>query len=155
MAFKSSRFKSVVAMEESVIQDVQKQEDNQPSSEQFGDGSFTKEEASNALRAFADQRDSTTEKMIFQSDFELRDQFTIHFKLLNKLKEDVLNELKQEMLDFVRKRLQNSSIQVSSEVTAEETKAKPRTEQEKFEAMAKKNPALKDLKERLGLDLVY
>lgn len=142
-------------MEESVIRDVQKQEDHQPSTEQFGDGSFTKEEASNALRAFADQRDSTTEKMIFQSDFELRDHFTIHFKLLNKLKEDVLNELKQEMLDFVRKRLQNSSIQVSSEVTAEETKAKPRTEQEKFEAMAKKNPALKDLKERLGLDLVY
>src|SRR5690606_13856009 len=136
--------KSVVAMEESIQQVSGRKEEMEPSVENFGNQSFTGKEAADALRFFAEQRDSTTERMIFLSDFEIRDQTTIHFKLLNKLKDDVLTDLRQELLDFLRKKLRNSGIQISSEITAEETKAKPRTEQEKFEAMARKNPALKD-----------
>ncbi len=123
--------------------------------ESHGNRSFTHQEAEEALRTFAGRRETTTEKMIFTAEFEIRGEVTIHFRLLNKLKEDMLNELKQELLDFLRKTLGNSAIQVSSEVTAEESKAKPRTEQEKFEAMLRKNPVLKELKDRLGLDLVY
>lgn len=92
--------------------------------------------------------------MIFGSKCELKEN-TFEFKLQNKVKYDVFYEVKQEFLDFLRSKLENYEIQAEAIITAELTKAKPRTEQEKFEIMAAKNPNLNKLKEELGLDLIF
>jgi DNA polymerase-3 subunit gamma/tau len=92
--------------------------------------------------------------MVVTRDFELiKNELT--FKLPNKILFDIFFEIKQDLTDLLRKKLHNGEIQIDAVITAEETKAKPRTEQEKFESMAEKNPELWKLKEALGLDLLF
>jgi DNA polymerase-3 subunit gamma/tau len=105
---------------------------------------FTKAMAIGVLADFADSRTSQTQKMVVTRDFELiKNELT--FKLPNKILFDIFFEIKQDLTE----------IQIDAIITAEETKAKPRTEQEKFESMAEKNPELWKLKEALGLDLSF
>jgi len=106
------------------------------------------------LTEFISKKSTTTEKMVFSSDFDLNDSL-ITFKLVNKVQLDIFNEQKQELVDFLRKKLENSYLECNAILTAEEVKAKPRTEQEKFESMAKKNPKIWDLKAALDLDLLF
>ncbi len=115
---------------------------------------FTKAMAIGVLADFADGRNTQTEKMVVTRDFDLIKN-NLNFKLPNKILFDIFFEIKQELTDFLRKKLHNSEIQIDATITAEETKAKPRTEQEKFESMAEKNPAIWKLKEALGLDLLF
>lgn len=115
---------------------------------------FTKAMAIGVLADFADGRNTQTEKMAVTRDFDLIKN-NLNFKLPNKILFDIFHEIKQDLTDFLRKKLHNSDIQIDATITAEETKAKPRTEQEKFESMAEKNPAIWKLKEALGLDLLF
>lgn len=115
---------------------------------------FTKAMAIGVLADFADERSSQTAKMVAISDFNLTKN-ELSFKLSNKILHDVFLEIKQDLTDYLRKKLHNSEIQIDAFITAEETKAKPRTEQEKFESMAQKNPSIWKLKEALGLDLLF
>lgn len=115
---------------------------------------FTKAMAIGALAEFAEGKSTQTEKMAVTRDFDLH-KFELTFKLPNKILFDIFFEIKQELTDFLRKKLHNSEIQIEAIITAEETKAKPRTEQEKFESMAEKNPDIWKLKEVLGLDLLF
>jgi DNA polymerase III subunit gamma/tau len=103
---------------------------------------------------FSELKSSQTQKMVFTSEFDLEGTaFT--FKLANKVKFDIFYELRQDLLDFLRKKLENGTITAEAIIRAEQTKAKPRTEQEKFESMANKNPAIWKLKEALDLDLLF
>jgi DNA polymerase-3 subunit gamma/tau len=115
---------------------------------------FTKAMAIGILAEFAEGRSTQTEKMVVTRDFDLSKN-DLNFKLPNKILFDIFFEIKQDLTDFLRKKLHNTEIQIDAIVTAEETKAKPRTEQEKFESMAQKNPAIWKLKEALGLDLLF
>jgi DNA polymerase-3 subunit gamma/tau len=115
---------------------------------------FTKPMAIGALIDYSNELTSQTEKMMAKSDFDLEKE-NLKFKLSNKILHDVFLEKRQEMADFLRKKLHNANIQLDANISAEETKAKPRTEQEKFESMALKNPDIWKLKEALGLDLLF
>lgn len=115
---------------------------------------FTKPMAIGALVDYANELASQTEKMVALSDFDLEKE-NLKFKLSNKILHDVFFEKRQEIADYLRKKLHNANIQIDAFITAEETKAKPRTEQEKFESMALKNPEIWKLKEALGLDLLF
>ena len=67
-----------------------------------------------------------------------------------------LNEVRSDLLTYLRKQLGNSLIQLNTVVAkpaSEDRKAY--TPQEKFRRMAEKNPAINDLKEQLGLDIEY
>ncbi len=92
--------------------------------------------------------------MTFNSVFEIKEN-NLHFKVKNQLLHDIFVEKKQELLDNLRKSLNNTLVQATVEIDATVSKAKPRTEQEKFEIMAEKNPNLLKLKEDLGLDLIF
>jgi hypothetical protein len=95
-----------------------------------------------------------SQSLILKSDFDLEGNL-ITLKLVNQTLMDLFGELKQDILDFIRKKLQNTDIQLTSLLVAAKNEGKPRTEQEKFKAMLEKNPALKDFKDELGLDLIY
>ena len=83
--------------------------------------------------------------------YEVRDKLIV-VNLLSPVHETMLNNLKSELTAFLRERLKNTSIQVTGEMTATDDKKVIYTNREKFEYLADKNPVLKELKDRLGLD---
>lgn len=115
---------------------------------------YSKEELKMALLACGKKLSKQSQLMILKSNFELKDgQLTL--MLVNQTLMGLFDELKQEILDFIRNHLNNASIQIGAKLVAAKNEGKPRTEQEKFKAMLEKNPSLKDFKEELGLDLLY
>jgi len=83
--------------------------------------------------------------------YEVRDKLIV-VNLLSPVHETMLSNLKSELTAFLRERLKNTSIQVTGEMTATDDKKVIYTNREKFEYLADKNPVLKELKDRLGLD---
>jgi DNA polymerase-3 subunit gamma/tau len=81
----------------------------------------------------------------------LRDKQII-VTLLSPVHDTMLNNIKSELTAFLRERLKNNFIQVSGELTSTDDKKVIYTNREKFDYLADKNPILKELKDRLGLD---
>ncbi len=102
--------------------------------------------------AFADQRKK------FQAEFQLLSQpYTLQdnlivVELLSPVHETMLHNIKSELTGFLREKLKNTSIQVTGHLATSTEKKVIYTNREKFDFLADKNPMLKELKDRLGLD---
>lgn len=73
--------------------------------------------------------------------------------LHNHFQETLIDTIKVDILSFLREKLNNNTIQLIGEIKAvADEKKMIYTNREKFEHLAEKNPALKELKERFGLD---
>lgn len=72
--------------------------------------------------------------------------------LHNHFQETLINTIKVDILTFLREKLMNNRIQLMGEHKTVDDKKVIYTNREKFDHLAEKNPKLKDLKERLGLD---
>jgi DNA polymerase-3 subunit gamma/tau len=80
----------------------------------------------------------------------------IMITLLNHSQLEKFQELKQEMLDAIRKDLKNNIVVLKFDIKPEENKAaKAFKPLEKFKVMSEKNPALTELKKRFDLDIDY
>ena len=79
----------------------------------------------------------------------------IGITLDNKFLEDELNLHKTEMVEFLRTHLKNFKIQLQTNIAETQKNLKPYTDKEKFELMAGKNPALRNLREELDLEIEY
>ena len=67
-----------------------------------------------------------------------------------------MNEIKQELLTYIRKRLNNGKIALTTTIDRDLSKAKtPYTPKEKFEHMAVKNPDLLQLKKQMDLAIDF
>jgi hypothetical protein len=73
-------------------------------------------------------------------------------QLTNPVEEPLLAGMRLDLVNYLREKLGNSKLQVESEMQQTSTKKKAYTNKEKFEYLAEKNPLLKNLQERLGLD---
>ena len=60
--------------------------------------------------------------------------------------------IKSSLVDFLRKKLNNNSIQVVSVMKERQSKKVAYTNKDKFEHLAEKNPILNQLKDKFGLD---
>lgn len=79
----------------------------------------------------------------------------ILLKFTNSVEEHILAEVKEDLVNYLRKQLANSLVDVRGILTAQEaTAAKPYTAQEKFRHLAAKHPQLHALKDRLNLEIV-
>lgn len=77
----------------------------------------------------------------------------ITVSLLSPIHETMLDGIKVDLTTFLREKLGNHNIQVAGKVIEPEDPRKViYTSREKFDFLAEKNPALKELKDRLGLD---
>jgi DNA polymerase-3 subunit gamma/tau len=113
---------------------------------------FTTEQLTEAWKAFAEHRKKyKAEYQLLTQEFEVHGT-TIVLHLMNPVQETLLNEMKSDLMQFIRERLQNYSIQVTGEHRNTDTKKVIYTNREKFEHLAEKNPLLLELKEKLGLD---
>ncbi|MBC8460833.1 MAG: DNA polymerase III subunit gamma/tau [Deltaproteobacteria bacterium] len=120
--------------------------------------SFTEEELKIHWKTFAAglQTDfphlATT---LASSDPILKEGWQIEFELDNRILEEELNQKRGELLEFLKKNLNNYQISLQTRIPENHKEVKPYTDKEKFEKMAAKNPALNKLKEQLDLDIEY
>ena len=84
---------------------------------------------------------------------QLKEDFIIELLLENRAQEITLRDRKGDLLDFLRSELQNQKIQLETVLNETVTQSKAYTSEEKYKAMAEKNPALNALKESLDLEL--
>jgi DNA polymerase-3 subunit gamma/tau len=85
----------------------------------------------------------------------VEDDWVIGFSIDNKVMDDELTVKKTEMMEFLRNNLNNFKIQLHTRIAETQKTLKPYTDKEKFELMATKNPALKNLREELDLEIEY
>lgn len=93
-------------------------------------------------------------KNILKRPFEL-DGANIVFPISNKVETSMMQNHEVEILDFLRKNLKNSLIQLVYQFSESQEERKPYTSSEIFAVMAKKNPSLLKLKDELGLDTEF
>ncbi len=105
---------------------------------------------------FAEQRrqlGKESEYMMLNQEIALaEDGFTVPVKFSNVLQEDVLNGIRPELVQYLRKALGNRSINVVPNMVREEKQRKLYTPGEKLHYLIEKYPAVQELKEKLGLD---
>jgi len=82
---------------------------------------------------------------------ELLEDFIIKLTLDNKVQEEYINAIKPDLLEFLRKELNNYSIQLISYVDNISVEKMLYTGKEKFDKMAEANPTLKVLQQTLKL----
>ncbi len=83
----------------------------------------------------------------------LKDNFVIELLLDNRAQEMTLRDRKSDLIEFLRSELQNQKIILDSILVESDSPSKPYTPEEKFKAMAEKNPSLNSLKDKLDLEL--
>jgi DNA polymerase-3 subunit gamma/tau len=115
--------------------------------------SFTPEQLHKVWLEFAEQRKKfQVEYQLLMQPYTLNEhQVTV--MLYNHIQESSLNNIRSELGVYLREKLRNGSIQVFGEFVKEgEAKKIIYTNREKFDYLVEKNPILRELKERLGLD---
>lgn len=105
-----------------------------------------------AWNEFTGQRKSQVgEYHLLKQEFEYSNNLvTIH--LSNEVEEPLLQSVKPQLTEFLRQRLGNSKINITSQVKAVQSQKIAYTNKEKFDKLAEKNPILNELKKRLDLD---
>ena len=83
---------------------------------------------------------------------ELRKDFTLVLEIDNRIQDDMLVEIRPELVSFLRKELRNSSINLKTVVTEVIREKVIYSDVEKYQEMAGKNPSLALLKQKLNLD---
>ena len=72
--------------------------------------------------------------------------------MTNPVEEAFLMAIKSDLLGYLREKLNNSTIQLEGVVQHTAVKKKAYTNKERFEYLAEKNPLLRQLQEKFGLD---
>ena len=85
----------------------------------------------------------------------LKENWQIELEIDNRILEEELSLKKEDLLDFLKQKLNNFQITLKIRIQENQKELKPYTDKEKFEKMAEKNPALNKLKEQLDLDIEY
>ncbi len=105
-----------------------------------------------AWSEFAEQRkNQMAEYHLLKQEFSFQNNI-ISLYLTNPIEEPLLQSIKSDLLAYLREKLSNSSLQVERIMQEHQTRKIAYTNKEKFEHLAEKNPALYELKEKLGLD---
>jgi DNA polymerase III subunit gamma/tau len=122
------------------------------------DATFTPEQLSAVWKDFLQYRDhnggGVHEQIMLNRSFTL-DGTTIQLVLDNLHQENLLNEVRYELLGYLRSRLKNKQIQIVSRVMVSDVKRNPYTPQERFNALVERNPHLLALQQKLGLEVDF
>lgn len=100
------------------------------------------------------QYNKSSEEVTLTRDIRLSGT-TINLNLDNDLQKQTLEEMKVDLLTYLRRIFSEPSLQIESQVFQDDTVRRPYTPIEKFNSMAEKNPYLRDLQQQLGLDVDF
>ncbi|MFZ6052699.1 DNA polymerase III subunit gamma/tau [Halocola ammonii] len=116
---------------------------------------FSQEQLKAAWKKYAVETDH--EKMSIEALFKLepskRDEQMIDLKLQNNTQVDYLNEVRGEVLVFLKKELNNFYIELNAKVELSNEKGGYMSDKDIYDSMLKKNPLLDELRRKLKLDL--
>jgi DNA polymerase-3 subunit gamma/tau len=105
-----------------------------------------------AWRDFTElKKDQLAEYHLLNQPFVLNGN-VITLQLTNPIEEPILQGLKADLVSYLRAKNNNSTLQVEGEMQQNNIKRKAYTNKEKFDYLLEKNPLLKELQEKLGLD---
>lgn len=148
----TSKIPDISSIKENLSKKVDKKVKNQKS---IGDDPVSKEQLSQEWYSFAEMlktegREREYNTMNQQVDFN--EDLSIQLTIPNSFQSLTIEALQQELLTYLRTKLNNNSIQLNTVIEKIEDKKLIYTNSEKFEYLAKKYPKLKDLKAHLDLD---
>lgn len=115
---------------------------------------YTDEELHKAWHAFVEQRrhgGSMSEVVMLDRAFSV-EEHVIQLGVDNPVQLELLNDLKTDLLTFLRTTLKNGQLQIHAFVLERQVNRLPYTQSEKYSYLLEKNPAIQDLKNSLGLD---
>jgi DNA polymerase-3 subunit gamma/tau len=118
------------------------------------DQPFSEEQLSVLWNEYAEQRKKfQAEYQMLSQPFELRGNLIV-VTLLSPVHDTMLNSIKAELAAFLRERLKNNTIQIAGElkIAGDDDKKIYYTARDKFDYLVEKNPVLREMKDRLGLD---
>lgn len=115
---------------------------------------FDQSDVDEAWQAFRELRkDKAQEYNVLNQPYSLsEDKRNITLELSNSVQLDILEDIRSDLMVFLKSSLQNDTIKIHGVVTQEESKEMLYTNKEKFEHLAEKYPAIATLQEKLGLD---
>ena len=120
---------------------------------------FDESQVIDAWKAFRKKRlesgASDTEKLVLDRRLEKTGDTQVTLFMESQLEISILDKFEQDLIQHLRKALDNTFVQIAKEVTEQESTRNLYTSKEKFEYMAQQNPVLRELKDRLGLDFEY
>lgn len=122
------------------------------------DVELTEERVLNAMKQFADEKSKAGFKQLYAtltSSKIFLNQFTVVIELSNEVQKEMLTNIKQDMLDELRRLLNNKQTQLDIKVSEIAGEVKAYKPSDKFKQMAEKNPFLLELKKRFDLDIEY
>ncbi len=83
---------------------------------------------------------------------KLMENNLILLEIENHVQDELIREIKPQLVSWLRRELKNSSIDLVTEMTKADVQRMVYTDNEKFDEMAQKNQALVYLKQRFKLD---
>ena len=84
---------------------------------------------------------------------ELKPEFQLYFPIENHVQLNQIDQIKVDLVNYLRKHLNNYSISLLTPVKKLESKKHVYTDEEKYKALADKYPLLEKLRKGLDLDL--
>lgn len=119
---------------------------------------LTQASAKETIVKFANLKNEAGARQLFATlstaVIQLQDM-TIGVEVHNEAQREKLNEIKQDMLDFIRKDLSNNGVLIDIRVMQHHQETKAYKPTDKFKMLAEKNPALLELKKRFDLEIEY
>jgi DNA polymerase-3 subunit gamma/tau len=121
---------------------------------------FTEEQLNHVWNLFAEELQKqgrlTLHAALSKRKAILEDNYVIRFSVDSSAIEKDLHEIKPELLAYLRKKLENYSIKLETElVSGEENGSIPYTPSEKFKKLAEINPLLNKMKTQFDLEIEY
>ena len=86
---------------------------------------------------------------------DLENDFSVSFAIDSEVQLLELNDLKSDILSFLRKELQNFGVQLEFKMNQNQTVQRKETSKERYNKMVEKQPALDALRKRFNMDLEY
>ena len=89
---------------------------------------------------------------IASCEAEIRQDSQLVVKISNQIQADDISVVKNEMVNYLKRELQNSTIDFIIEITQTVTKKRLYTDTDRFKYLCDKNPLLEQLKQKFSLD---
>ena len=154
---KSFSIKEKLNISTNVMNNPEKEEDTETEDEQeILNAEFSEKQLIEAWHKFSNTMGSRPRifNTLTSKDPKLVDDFTISFIIDNNLQEEKINEIRNELIYFLRKELKNNEIDLKLIITElEEENNKLYTAEDKFKYLLSKNENLGKLKQEFNLDL--
>jgi DNA polymerase III subunit gamma/tau len=111
------------------------------------------------IRTYAEQKLVTGARQLHTTltsiPASLKDATCVVITVENDAQKENFQVYKQELLDYLRKELKNTTVTLDLIETQNITQKKAHTPLEKFENLKNKNPLLLEFKSRFGLEIDY